>query len=592
MKEPIATNNEAFARALVRGDFRSQYIIYCRKSTDEPNNQKNSLSYQRDAALAFAERVGLPLFTETILGFANKGVIFEKHSAFKNNGAMIVHDDGTVQFGVERPKFHRLVQYLNKRYFKGAIFLSWDRGSRNSADSTILKKLHAQGVDLRFVLASYDATSSGALHMDIDDMFAEHHSRVTKEKIILSTQKNRRNGLCTYQAPVGYLNIGTMDNKPIDSERAPIIVRMFELAAEGWSLADIARWAIAQGFTMPPKRKRRTQAERLVDEEHDNPADTPKVSHLPTYQTIHKILHNRFYTGMVRGEAGGWVKSKSHEGIVSEQLFERAQAQLAKKRRTRRYAKVLNLGFRHMVRCGGCGRIFTPYCKKGILYLSSRCRDECPNSIRNINLTFLTPAIGDSIARLVLSDDAIRALVTNGQITAAPRAQLKALRVEDAARKAKALRDELSYLRENKLALLRAGVYTPDEFIVEEIRKNQALEECKSEAATETQQGTDILHIAPKVSELLKRVHFYWDMVDSDVKEEIARTLFSELSVSQNTLQCKVIAELAPFQNQSLSYCAPQVWLSELTRNCAALEALSNTLSAILSGRKDGNRQK
>src|SRR5207245_2504238 len=125
----------------------------------------------------------------------------------------------------------------------------------------------------RFVLATYDDTSSGALHMDIDDMFSEHHSRVTKEKIILSTQKSRRNGLCTYQAPVGYLNIGTMENKPLDSERAPVVVRMFELAAAGWSLADIARWATAQGFTMPPKRKGRTRDELLFDEEHDNPVD-------------------------------------------------------------------------------------------------------------------------------------------------------------------------------------------------------------------------------------------------------------------------------------------------------------------------------
>ncbi len=65
--------------------------------------------------------------------------------------------------------------------------------------------------------------------MDIDGMFAEHHSRVTSEKVSLNIFNQREKGICTYKAPVGYLNIGRMDDKPIDTERAPLIKKFFEL---------------------------------------------------------------------------------------------------------------------------------------------------------------------------------------------------------------------------------------------------------------------------------------------------------------------------------------------------------------------------
>jgi hypothetical protein len=60
-----------------------------------------------------------------------------------------------------------------------------------------------KGIDVRFVYANYDKTSAGALHMDIDGMFAEHHSRVTSEKVRLTTWNLRERGVVTYKAPIG-----------------------------------------------------------------------------------------------------------------------------------------------------------------------------------------------------------------------------------------------------------------------------------------------------------------------------------------------------------------------------------------------------
>src|SRR6266478_4426863 len=161
------------------GKYRNSYLIYNRKSTDDIDNQKNSIAYQKSENTRFAYRERLPIAQLTLEGFCTDGVISERHSGFKEDFDLSFGEGNVVQYRVDRPKFHRLVQWLSQGYFKGVIFLCWDRASRNKGDDTVLRKLMKTGVDMRFALARYDKTSSGELHMDVDGMFAAHHSRVT-----------------------------------------------------------------------------------------------------------------------------------------------------------------------------------------------------------------------------------------------------------------------------------------------------------------------------------------------------------------------------------------------------------------------------
>ena len=303
-------SEEKLMAELQSGKYRDYYLIYNRKSTDDTDNQKNSIKYQKSENSRFAFRENLPVASLTLEGFCTDGIISERHSGFKENIELTFGDGNTVQYRVDRPKFHRLVQWLSKGYFKGVIILCWDRASRNKGDDTILRKLMKAGVDFRFTLAQYDKTSAGELHMDIDGMFAEHHSRVTREKVTLTIRNSRARGLCTTKAPVGYLNEGNMEHKPLDHTRAPIIEKLFEMASTGeWSLADLARWATEQGFTMPPKRRRRTQEEILAEEEDDVRLEIEAISRLVDFNGVHKILTNRFYTGKCRATTASGYKA-------------------------------------------------------------------------------------------------------------------------------------------------------------------------------------------------------------------------------------------------------------------------------------------
>jgi len=103
-------------------------------------------------------------------------------------------------------------------------------GQRNKGDDTVIRKLMRSGVDVRFTLARYDRTSAGELHMDIDGMFAEHHSRVTREKVTLTI----RSSVQRAYAPIARRS-GTSTSarwrQAAGPKRAPIIARLFELYA-------------------------------------------------------------------------------------------------------------------------------------------------------------------------------------------------------------------------------------------------------------------------------------------------------------------------------------------------------------------------
>ncbi len=539
------------------GKYKDFHVIYDRKSTDDTENQKNSLEYQLSTNVAFAKKTLLKIADLNLKGLFTNGVITEKHSSFKEDDVMIFGNDGSVTFAIERPKFYRLVGFLNKKLFKGVIFLSWDRASRNQTDNNIIKKLIKNGVDIRFSLAKYEKNSSGALHMDIDGMVSEHYSRITSEKVTATLNKNREDGLCSCQAPVGYLNQGNVDLKPFDPTRAPFIKRFFELADEGWSLADIAKWANEEGFTMPPRRKRRSKIEVQSDEVEDVLDSREKVSHSVLYTTVQPILRNRFYIGYFLGDNNEWIKSNSHEALVGTELFERVQTELTKKNKSKHYNKPLDYPFRSIIVCDACRRSYNPYPKKGHLYCALKCQLGCANSNRNFNVKkFLDSHLKPLIEKLTFTEKELVGFEERlcNDIGLTENKRLKTIESND--RKKKKLREDLAYLRENKIHLLKVGTYQPEELKEEELNLESKISSLMLEEQVSEEAMRETINDIEKISELLRNVVLYWDYADLYEKDEITRIIFSELSIFDNDLKYMLNLGFKPFESRFVSICA------------------------------------
>jgi site-specific DNA recombinase len=581
--ERTAKHEDQIFKDIKAGKYRHCYLVYIRKSTDEPDNQKNSIPYQKAEGVKFANREKLPVASITLVGFCASGVISEKHSGFKEDNDLTFTKDGLVQYHIDRPKFQRLVQFLSLGLFKGVVCLCWDRISRNKGDNTLIGKLIRKGVDVRFVYANYDKTSAGALHMDIDGMFAEHHSRVTSEKVRLTHWNLRERGVVAYKAPIGYLNQGTMEHKPFDPERAPIIKKLFESYATGeWSIADLVGFANDQGLTTTPSRRRRTSDEMLAEESDE--VKIEKVSRPMTVSNIQKILTNPFYTGRTFGNENNYVRSVSHEALVDDELFNWVQTMLNKKKVSLHYVQKLELPFRGLIRCADCHRVYTPYLQKGIQYFGARCAASCANPKKSFNLSFLEQEVGKFIDRLVLAENELIQMdaSTTTDISIFEEKRLKEIELND--RRKKKIREDLTYLRTNKLQLLKSCVYTPEILLQEENGLNTELAGLQEKEIISDLSMQAVIEDIQKLSELLKIGSAYYSFAKSPEKERFISIIFSELSISENTLQYKCKNGFQALENRFAMSCDPSAWLSEAGRNHSWIKESIARLRQILNG--------
>ena len=581
--EPKDKNEGQILKDIAAGKYRHCYLVYIRKSTDEPDNQKNSITYQKAEGIRFTQREKLLVAPVSIAGLCVDGVISEKHSGFKENNDLTFTKDGLVQYHIDRPKFQKLVQFLSLGLFQGIVCLCWDRISRNKGDDTIIRKLMRKGIDVRFVYANYDKTSAGALHMDIDGMFAEHHSRVTSEKVRLTTWNLRERGVVTYKAPIGYLNQGTMHHKPLDPERAPVIKKLFEFYATGdWSLADLVRFANQHGLITVPVRRRRTQDEILAEE--DEEIKIEKTSRPMTISYVHKILTNPFYTGRVLGNESNYVSSESHEALIPDELYNNVQQMLRRKKVSAYYTQKLELPLRGLIRCGDCGRVYTPYLQKGIQYFGARCAATCANTKKSFNIKFLEQEIAKFINRLILTENEKTQLDATTATDISLFEEKRLNKIEQSDRRKKKIREDLTYLRTNKLQLLKSGVYTPEMLLEEESRLNTDLNKIQDEEIISDLSMQAVMEDVLKLSELLNNGSTYYLNAKSPEKEQVVRIIFSELYVSGNTLQYKCKKGFMALENRSLLVCDPTAWLSELLKLSSLIRtSIEELKSAIKS---------
>src|SRR5947209_1605150 len=97
----IDETEEALLKDVVSGKYRDYYLIYNRKSTDDINNQKNSIKYQKQENTRFAHKEQLPIAPITIEGFIRDGIISERHSGFKEEaGLTFVNEGNIVQYRI------------------------------------------------------------------------------------------------------------------------------------------------------------------------------------------------------------------------------------------------------------------------------------------------------------------------------------------------------------------------------------------------------------------------------------------------------------------------------------------------------------
>lgn len=314
---------------------KSAYL-YVRVSTDEQKRKGYSLPEQEDRLLKYCESNNILV----------KGIYREDFSAKNFN----------------RPEWKKLISVIKKergREEKNILFIKWDRFSRNIQYAYemigILRKYHAKvmAIDQPVDLDIPESSVMLAVYLSVPE--AENSRRAMNTAN--GMRRARQMGRHPNKAPVGYVNLTTMDGKKYIAPKQPeagIIKWIFlQLAKNIYKMTEIRRMAATQGF-------------------HCSSSNFSKLIRNPVYCGLIPVVLGDNEKEMVKG---------NHQPLISTSIFYRVQDIINTKVRGSKRSEELKAAFflTGFLTCPLCGKRICGSFSRGSRYRYPyyHCRGRC-----------------------------------------------------------------------------------------------------------------------------------------------------------------------------------------------------------------------
>jgi site-specific DNA recombinase len=334
-------------------------IIYCRVSTKD-QVQNLSLSTQQKACIEFCSRNGYDV-------------------------DRIFVEEGESAKTADRTELKNLLAYCrqNRGRLHAVVVYALNRFARDKFDYYALRAILADlHVTVRSVTEPIDDSSTGKLMEGIIASFAQFDNDVRSERTVAGMKARLERGGWTFPPPLGYMK-GTdrkgRKNIVLDSKRAPLITRAFDLYSTGLhSKQQVLDVVTRLGLTT--KRGRRVSA-----------------------QSFSQLLSKPIYVGVLEVPKWGIRQPSNAPALVSRVVFDKVQCLLSGKRATitPRLRRHPDFPLRHFVRCGHCDRPLTASWSKGRKerYAYYRCQNRSCKAV-NVRREVLEHLFIDFLAQL------------------------------------------------------------------------------------------------------------------------------------------------------------------------------------------------
>ncbi|QTE44362.1 MULTISPECIES: recombinase family protein [Mucilaginibacter] len=325
---------------------KSAYL-YVRVSTDEQKRRGYSLPEQEDRLIKYCQSNNIYV----------KGIYREDFSAKDFN----------------RPEWKRLVSELRKgraREENNILFIKWDRFSRNIQYAYemlgILRKLNvsAMAIDQQIDLSVPESSVMLAIYLSVPE--AENTRRAMNT--LNGIRKAKEMGRYPNKAPVGYVNMSSLDGRKIIVPKQPeggIIRWVFrQLAKNVYKIGDLCEMAVNKGLRS-------------------------------TRSNFSKLIRNPVYCGLIPLKLGNGetVMIKGiHEPLIPETLFYEVQDVI----NTKRKVSTIRGDFRSAFFLAGF--LVCPLCRKKLTgsfsqgntrkYAYYHCRKGCRARVRADKLNY------------------------------------------------------------------------------------------------------------------------------------------------------------------------------------------------------------
>ena len=461
-------------------------VIYYRVSTSEQAERGFSLENQKQACLKYADNKGIKIVEE-------------------------FHDDGFSAKTTDRDGLQAMLKYcyLKSNKVKFVIVYKVDRLSRDVIDySTIQLHFKKCCVRLLSTTENIDETPVGKFIGNVMAAVAQQDNDVRGERTTDGLKKCFLSGRWPFKAHLGYLN-SVNQNKDkiiiIDPDRGKLITYIFNEFAKGvYSQEDIRKKVNALGL-------RSCKGKEI------------------SMQLIHKILHNKFYIGVMI--KNGVQQKGTHEPLTTVDIFNECQKHLRgfNKSKNQSLSHVdENFPLRHFVLCGHCqrpltGSFSTGKSKRKFPYY--RCyNSKCPTTVKSIPKKMLEDRFIEYIRLLSPTKkyfNALRAVVIDLWET---KYQNINLNKEILTKKMEQLKQD----RQKIVDLAKKDIIDADEAKADMDKIRGQILETEIQLGQSKQENFDMKEALDHCYDLFINTYKYWEKGNYDQKMRLQSSLFSK----------------------------------------------------------------
>ena len=364
--------------------------LYLRLSKDDEGaGESQSIKTQRDILEAYAKREGFVIVDEYV-------------------------DDGYSGTNFDRPAFQRMLTDIEAGRINCVLTKDFSRLGRNSARGLDYIDEYFPAHDVRYISVTdgYDSlyltngiSMAAPMMMFVNEMYARDISNKIKSAFQIKMKKGE---YVASFAAYGYkkdTEHGQKNKLVIDWNVAPIVQKIFTMAAEDYSPSEIARYLNEKGVATPAVYRCSTRPYLNVDDYSKRKEWTSSM--------ICKMLRNEIYLGRtVQGKTKKisfkqkdskpvprkeWIRVEgTHEPLISEELYNAVRKRSVARRSlpTKGFENI----FSGIAICADCGRNMTtaPSRKKGATYnlccggYKSYGSRECSNHFIDYDLLYNT----------------------------------------------------------------------------------------------------------------------------------------------------------------------------------------------------------
>ena len=248
---------------------------------------------------------------EQVLGFSLDSQ--EKYCAetSKKDGYSVLavfREEGESAKTADRTKLKEMMLFCdkNKKQIGRLVVYKVDRLSRSVSDYQVLKMFFNKlGITVVSATEHFKDDPAGKLNENILSAFAQFDNDVRSQRTIEGMKARLMKGLWSSVAPWGYKNTrDSADSKIIapNEDKAPIVRMLFEKYSTGkYTFKELAKMANKMGVKSMHGMKM-------------------------SQQLVAKIIINPIYYGLIVFSKFGISTEGTHESIITEKLFNQAQA--------------------------------------------------------------------------------------------------------------------------------------------------------------------------------------------------------------------------------------------------------------------------